>query len=424
MVSPIICFLGTYPPIRCGIADYTSFLVGAMPPGTWNVISFDLHHGGFPLVSREWEPEPGVWFGLPSSLDFPAAMVRRGLVALGRSGDDSLLWFQHEFFIWRGDGAFVRMLRGLDMPKVVTMHTLHARSPETDSGMTRQEFEMLMALLPQVDGLTVFSLRAYAAVARAFPAHLGKVHVIRHGVHFYPEVCQMSTAEAKERLNDFLLYESTLDDGTKRALERERVLTDPDAVVVGQSGFLHPIKGDAGLFTFRDELQEMLPERRVVAVRIGMARRTVDEAHAALLRRLSDTSAHFLLEVFLPREMLPVAHRAFDVNYYWPEDASQSGMLPHAFGAGAIVAGRDMEGVGEALRDAGALYDTDRTRLTRKIRDLLMEPEQQREVRQMAVDYARRNSWERQAERHRDLAERVFSGGGAPENTRTSHLGV
>ena len=81
-------------------------------------------------------------------------------------------------------------------------------------------------------------------------------------------------------------------------------------------------------------------------------------------------------------------------------------MLTHAFGAGAVVAGRELEGVGEMLKEAGALHDSDQACLLEKIRDLVLDRELQEEVQQSAVNYARALSWENQVQKHYQLAER------------------
>jgi len=68
-----------------------------------------------------------VWYGIPGREDFSASSILAGL----RPEKDQVLWFQHEFGIWRGDLRFVKMLKGLDNVKVVSPHSLHFQSSET-----------------------------------------------------------------------------------------------------------------------------------------------------------------------------------------------------------------------------------------------------------------------------------------------------
>ena len=73
------------------------------------------------------------------------------------------------------------------------------------------------------------------------------------------------------------------------------------------------------LYTVRDELHKLIPHRRIIAVRIGYSRDSSQEIYAEnLIRRQSD-SDEFLLNVWLPQNMLPLAQKAFDINFYWPE---------------------------------------------------------------------------------------------------------
>ena len=404
-----IHFVGTYPPIRCGIADYANSITQKSPAGKWAVLSFRLDNGELPVTAGDPAATENVWYGIPGPRKFSASVIEDGLRELGARSDEAVLWFQHEFGIWLNDQAFVTMLRGLDLPKIVTFHTLRFQSTETPTGMVKYEYDLLQALLPHVDAITVFSRGVHTAVTTAFPMYRHKVHIIRHGVHPYPAVSSLSRQEAKNALSAFLLYESELDQETKEALHRQRVFLDPETVILGQTGFLHPIKGSEYLYPARDELQKLIPDRRIAAVRIGIPRREVDSGHASELRVKQNGIDKFLLETWLPQRLLPLAQRAFDVNYYWPHECTQSGVLAHALGAGAIIAGRDLEGVGETLKDAGAMADSDPERLLLKIRDNVLNPLLQHQVEQKALAYARKFSWENQTRLHHQLAQEVLS---------------
>ena len=404
-----IHFVGTYPPIRCGIADYTSFITRKSPAEKWAVLSFRLDNDELPVTINDYAATENVWYGIPGPRKFSASVIKGGLRELGALSNEAVLWFQHEFGIWSNDQAFVMMLRGLDLPKIITFHTLRFQSTETPAGLVKYEHDLLQELLPHVDAITVFSRGVYTAVTTAFPGYRHKVHIIRHGVHSYPTVSSLSRQEAKNALNTFLLYESELDRKTKESLHRQRVFLDPETVILGQAGFLHPAKGSEYLYPARDELQKLIPDRRIVAVRIGIPRRKEDIDHASEMRLNQNGRDKFLLETWLPERLLPLAQRAFDINYYWPYECTQSGVLSHAFGAGAVIAGRDLEGVGETLKDAGAMADSDPERLLLKIRDHARNPLLQHQVEQKALAYARKFSWENQTRLHYQLAQEVLS---------------
>jgi hypothetical protein len=65
--------------------------------------------------------------------------------------------------------------------------------------------------------------------------------------------------------------------------------------------------------------------------------------------------------------------------------------------------------VGETLKDAGAMADSDPGRLLLKIRDHVLNPLLQHQVEQKALAYARRFSWENQTRLHYQLAQEVLS---------------
>ncbi len=404
-----IYFVGTFRPIVCGIADYTWFLGRDSPDGQWGVLSFDPASYGGMLNGHHQEDADRVWPGISGDDRFSARVVLDGLRALdGRSGD-AVLWFQHESAIWADRERFTAMLAALPVPKVVTFHTLHFQSDECPAGLRREEYWLLREVLPHVNAITVFSDGVRQAVVRALPEYAARVAVIKHGAHLYPEVSRYSRIEAKRRLNDFLLNEAGLDPETKQALQRERTLLDENTAVIGQTGFLCPLKQSELLFRAGDDLQQLVPSRRVVAMRIGSPREVPHNRYARRLRRRHNNRDKFLVETFLPREMLPVAQRAFDVNFHWPRDCTQSGVVSHALGAGAVIAGRDMEGIGETLHMAGAIVDDDFGRLLLKIGNVLVDDALRQQVEKRALDYASRYSWPKQSERHFRLADRVTS---------------
>jgi glycosyltransferase involved in cell wall biosynthesis len=303
------------------------------------------------------------------------------------------------------------MLRDLNYPKVVTLHTLHFQSDETVYGLRRQEYAFLRMLLPHVDAITVFSDGVYNAVTQAFPQYRDSVQVLRHGTHPCPKAASMTRQDAKARMHEYLMGDSGLDEESKDNLRNRSVLTDPDTIVIGGAGFVTASKGIGPLFHVRDVLQQMLPETKIAAVYVGSLRvpdSRVDSRCAAELRTRYNSAGKFFLETYLPGDMLPVILRALDVYFYWPSDCTQSGIVAHALGAGATIACRDMEGVGETIRMAGGLTSRDRGKLTAGIRELVLNPGLRNEISQRALRYAEKFSWKNQALKHFQLAEQLL----------------
>lgn len=401
-------FAGPYNPIMCGIGDYTEFLTHKSPDGKWGVLSFNLGKYGGPLIGNCTPQKGSIWYGIPDQHSYNSVVIQQGLNILGADRRDSVVWFQHEFGIWPHRERFVDMLKGLDIPTIVTFHTLHFQSTETRYGLRQEQYEFLSILLPNVTAISVFSRGVYGAVAAAFPEYIDKIHVIKHGIHHYPEVSRLTRREAKEKLNDYLLYDSDLDSETKKQLHKQRILLSPDTVIIGQTGFLSPAKGSELLYTVRNSLDKVVPQKRIAALRIGTSRDKYQEEYAVHLQKAQDGKPNFLLEVWLPHGMLPVAQRAFDINFYWPIECTQSGVLAHALGAGAVIASRDIEGVGEILKDAGAVVDTHLTRLMLKMKNLIINSEFAEDIAAGTLDYAREYSWENQIQQHYELAQQIL----------------
>lgn len=372
------------------------------------MLSFNLERYGRSLAGDIGREKGQVWYGIPGRADFSAQAILDGIKEIGIYNEEVIVWFQHEPAIWADNTKFTTMLKNLDMTKVVTFHTLHFQSSETPSGLRKYEYELLQSILPHVDAITVFTHGVYYAVTTAFPEHCEKVNILEHGIHSYPVISRLSRREAKEELNDFLLYESELDHQTKEALHRQRLLLDPNTTILGQTGFLCPLKQSESLYSARDYLQRAFPGKNIAAVRIGSPREDAHKTYADHLRKEQDGREKFLLETWLPHDILPLAQRAFDVNFYWPTDCTQSGLLAHALGAGAIIASRDIEGIGETLKESGGLMYTDLQHLLKMLIDLIQNPETGEQMEETALQYAARYSWKKQAWKHYALADHIL----------------
>ncbi len=406
-----IYFVGTYKPIMCGIADYTSFIIRRSPVEGRGVISFNLDKYGVPLSPEYQIATTNVWYGIPDRQSFSAAAIQEGLNALGaEKEEDIVLWFQHEFGIWPNDARFVNMPSELEYTKAVSLHTLHFQSSETVWGLRKREYSFLRSLLPQTDAITVFSDGVYQAVIRAFPEYRDKVHVLRHGIHFKPAIAGMSRVEARLQAHEYLISHSELDKESKDFLEQQRIFLDADTFVIGATGFITASKGTQMLYRTQDLLQRMLPEKKIIAVHAGALREAdnkVDSKFAAKLKKDSRRSGQLLLETYLPEDVLSLLLRAFDIYFYWPSDCTQSGIMAHAVGAGATIACRDMEGVGETVKMAGGLTFTTPEEAIAGLQELILNPELREEMSQRAINFAEEFTWRKQTMEHFNLAEKL-----------------
>jgi glycosyltransferase involved in cell wall biosynthesis len=399
-------FITTYKPIICGIATYTDFIIRESPIGSWDVLSFDLDNCRLPLSDDKTLPGIHVRYCIPSYDDYSASSILKGL----EINQGQVLWFQHEFGIWRSDVMFVEMLKNLDNVKIVTLHSLHFQSSETPYGLRRNEFSFLRLLLRRTDAITVFSDGVHEAISRAFPEYSDKVYLLRHGTHLYPKSAKMSREEAKAIIHEYLVGESDLGQASKDNLSQQGVFLDPEMKVIGGTGFISASKGIEPLFQAHNALQQMLPRRKIAAVYAGFLRDSndrVDGQFAMKLRTENNRSEQYFLETYLPEDMLPVMLRALDIYFYWPNDCTQSGIMAHALGAGATIACRDMEGVGETVKMAGGVTNADFGQLVSRVKQLILDPRLGNEMSENASKYAEKFSWRNQALCHFELAEQL-----------------
>ncbi len=404
-----IYHIGPIPPIMCGIATYTDYLIRKSPAGKWGMISFNPETYGSNLTKNSSVNPDRIWFGLKSRSEFSANDINNGLRHFDAKKSNSVLWFQHETAIWQDPQKFTEMLKQIDFPIAVSFHTLHFQSKETEYGLRQKQYDLLKSILPHVNIITVFTYGVYRAVISAFPEFYDKVYVTKHGMHLYPEIKRMSRKEARTRLEEYLMNDTSLDHETKQSLQEQQVFSDANAILLGQTGFLCPHKSSETLYNLADSLKTLLPSKRIISMRIGSPREDSHAVYARNLRTRMKSSDKFLLETWLPPELLPIAQRAFNVNFYWPEECTQSGILAHALGAGAIVVGKDIEGFGETLKESGGIAEKDIHALTHKIGSLLLTPELQTEIEEQAWEYAETFSWKNQVRRHYELANEILN---------------
>ena len=406
-----IVFASTYPPVVCGIGNYLSYLVGAMQWGASSLVAFDPErYGGRVVSGQAVDPHVPVRFALARPATDPAELVEAVADVTPLPLDRTVLWFQHAPDIWPQLPALLQALRHFPVRKVASLHTVHFQSPQTPSGLRSSEQQMLRDLLPWLDRITVFTPSARQAVRRAFPEYGDKVTLLRHGVHG-PE--PIARDEARRRLAQHLGRVSDAVHPCGGASSLLRALDDPDAVVLGSLGFLQWDKGFEAVYDLRDALQARLPERRVVGLVMGLVRDRADRRNGQLLARLAaraDGDGRFLVTTLTPDAVFQAGLRALDLNLYWPDSPTQSGRVAHALGVGASLIGRDVEGLGEALRDVGAPVCTGFDELVQCALDLLRSPARVQSLRVRYLEYAEQYAWKRQAQCHLEIARAMLDG--------------
>ncbi len=400
----MIHFVSTFPPIICGIGDYTRCLVSNLPECTWRVIS--------PQISEFASTVEACNSHVSYTISLSDPHLPSGL-------EGELLWFQHAFGMW-GDPSvpFYKLVREAKERKfkvVATLQALHFQSMETPYGVDKREYRLLKEVLPHLDALPVFSDGTRQAVIKAFPEYEDKLTVLRHGVQVYP--AEISQDEAKKRFLENLINQANISEVQEEEIKSlYEIFFSNKTVLVGSFGFITEDRDPLSVFQLRERLQKKLPEHKVIGIYIGIIQKRADKPRTETLpllnqlKSIHDGSYNLFYEEYIPDEVLPFAFRALDFTVIWYQKATQSGRMAFAQGTGTCVVGRDIEGVGETLALAGLPAAKTLDELAEKIERLVLEPERREEIERQGLDYANRFSFEVQAQKHLLIQQAVCSG--------------
>jgi len=405
----MINFVSTFPPIMCGIATYTKYLVSQMPSDSWRVTSFAPDRP-FRLAET---------FGLSDQVSYRISLTESTLPFPLR---EKVIWFQHTFGIWGKDPLcflrFVEDAKKRNKKVVASFHTIHFQCPETEFGLRKKEEDLLNEALPLLDALTVFTKGAHRAVIRTFPQYQDRVLVLRHGVHLYPPIRQ---EEAKKKLLKYLINEPDIPSQKKKDLEKAYAhFFSPKTVILGNFGFVAAGKALSDLYRLRELVQQKLPQYRILSLVIGRVRLEKDtkiEKNSATLQELRsfhDGEKNLFFEHYLCEEIFPVAFKALDFGVFWCQGGTQSGRMSHAQGVEACVIGRKIEGIGETLELSGLPGGQTLEELAEVVQRFTLHPELKKEVQMSSRHYAQQYSFAVQARKHLLLAKSLLTNQNLP----------
>lgn len=393
----MITFVSTYPPIMCGIASYTKYLCKHIED--CNVISFKLDESI--CIEKNYEEENTHY--ILSKNDY-----KNNYKKILKYSED-VLWFQHEFGIWPTKD-FVKLIKKLKGRKkiIITFHTLHFQSKETKFGLVKKEYLLLKELLKHIDAFTVFSNGVYNSVSKAFPKFKDKMHLIRHGTHLYK---QITRNKAQKRFFDYLIKNSNLGESTKKGLSKIRNNIENSKIkIIGDLGFIRPSKSEELLFTTKHALQTMMPNYKIIVLRVGTVRQEKNSKKTEVIKNIekfADNKTSFLINTYIPEKLISIVLKSFSAIPSWPQGCTQSGRLAHAMGTGSSVVARDLEGLGETLKQAGYFTAKTYDEFLRKIRDVLISEDIRRGFIRSSIAYSKDYLFEKQAEKHIVLAKYI-----------------
>ena len=359
-----IAFLGDYLPRKCGIATFTSDLLGAVaarhPQTRCFAVPVNDINGcyQYPDVVRFEIEEQNL------------TAYRRAADFLNSSGVD-VVSVQHEFGIFGGPAGshLMALLRALRAPVVTTLHTVLVR-PNAD------QQRVMLELIARSTRLVVMTERGRTILQEVYQAPLAKIDLIPHGI---PDVTFVAPDHYKAQFGV---------DGRK---------------VLLTFGLLSPNKGIEHVLHALPDVVAEFPD--VVYILLGATHpgelRTRGETYRLGLEavaRKNNLENHVIFHNrFVDLKELTEFIGAADlyITPYLDEAQITSGTLAYAFGAGKAVISTPYWHAAELLRDQrGVLVPfADPGAISREVRALLRDAVRRKAMSDYAYKLGRAMVW-------------------------------
>jgi glycosyltransferase involved in cell wall biosynthesis len=376
-----VAFLGSYCPRRCGIATFTSDLVGA-------VASTDGRAAPMVLAVTE----PSGQYQYPAEVKFE---IRQNVKAdYARAAEFvnyshvRLVSIQHEYGIFGGDdGSYILdFVRALRVPVAVTLHTVLKRP-------SRNQAAIVETLAATCTEIIVMSEVARELLASGYGVSGPNVSIIPHGIPVMDPLADQDACKAHFGVpgRRFLLTFGLL--SPNKGIET--VIRALPAVVREYPDLVYFVVGATHPAVLRRE---------------GEAYRTMLEREAEKLgvREHLAFRGQFVSSEELRRYLL--AADIF-VSPYLNEAQVTSGALSYAMGAGAAVVSTPYWHAQELLADErGHLFPfRDDAALSRILLDLCRSPAKLQLARNAALAFAQTMSWPLIGDAYFDLIRTTLS---------------
>jgi len=375
-----ICYVSTYPPMHCGIANYTYNLVQALvetAPVRVTVITEKVgqcYDGGikcFPSFHRNTD------------------YVQDILHPIADSNPD-IVHIQHDYSVYGFDQRFFILLDKIRSNTIVTMHEVH--TPETAEKVTYSE-ENLARRHAELGDLTDKVITHSDTMKEwlvKYGVESGKIEVIPHGTIIIPRI---SKAEAKKRWGFSETDKVILSLGFIRRSKNERLLIEalpdllqevPDLYLL-LAGSLHP-------YSSGDDAAES-KSRRYLVNRLGLKPRV-----KFIEGYLSDEELLYILGC---ADLLVYLH---DKPY-----VEVSGALHLGIGAGKPIVATAVPRFEEVQKfSPETVVPDDRRRLVETVAKILTDDDFASDLAKRTAAYARQTSWTKVAREHYRVYQEIL----------------
>ncbi len=167
-----VCFVSTYPPIECGIASYTRYLVDAVQ-----------HYGEEVIIVSQNGAKGDNVFPVYSPLDNDIATK---LFHISSKLTPDVIHIQHDYNLYGADSGvqlldFLYRCKIAQLPTVTTLHTLY-------EDLDRTQRIILDGITTTSDAVIVHEDYQKGTLERYFPLNRDKYFVIPHGVRIAKKV--------------------------------------------------------------------------------------------------------------------------------------------------------------------------------------------------------------------------------------------
>ena len=359
-----IAFLGNYLPRKCGIATFTSDLLGAVaarhPQSRCFAVPVNDTNGcyRYPDVVRfEIEEQD------PGSYQRAASFMN--------GSDVDVVSLQHEFGIYGGlaGSHLLGLLRELNVPVVTTLHTV-LRKPNAD------QYRVMRRLIAHSTRLVVMTERGQTILQDVYQAPQAKIDLIPHGIPDVPLVApdhykdQFGVGGKKVLLTFGLLSPNKGIEHVLNALP-DIVAEFPDVVYI-VLGATHPNELRTRGETYRLGLETLAKEN-------GIENNVIFHNRFVELKELTEF----------------IGAADLYVTPYLEEAQITSGTLAYAFGAGKAVISTPYWHAAELLRDQrGILVPfADARAIAREVSGLLRDATRRNTMSNNAYKLGREMVW-------------------------------
>jgi len=375
-------YIGTYPPRQCGIGTFIFNLRESMINQSDS--KRGMHEGIVVAMNdlvESYEYSDEVKFTIRQEHQRDYIQAAR---FINYSGSDICI-LEHEYGIFGGErGIYILpLLHCLEIPVMVTLHTVHKNPSYTEKAIVQEIGKMANKII-------VMSNRAIEFLAEGYKIPPEKIFLIEHGV---PDL-KFSQEQTKKEFN----------------LEGKKVLMT--------FGLLSRNKG---IETVIKALPEVVAKHsNIIYIILGKTHPSVirhsGEEYRNFLRRLIKSleleNYVFFLNEFIGQNDLFKYLSATDIYItpYLNEAQITSGTLSYAVGMGAAVLSTPYWHAQEILADGrGRLFDFHNSdQLAKILTELLDKPEVLKTLRKRAYDYGRNITWPKIGKIYIEAAEKII----------------